>query len=76
MRNPPECCRKRIDAWALTSLQQRLEKKNRNMIKHARYYLREASTFLLSELDESVDLPDFPLILKRISGPNMNHGDS
>ncbi len=29
---------KRIDAWSLTSLQQRLEKTGGRLIKHARYY--------------------------------------
>jgi len=30
---------KRIDAWSLTSLQQRLVKTGGRLIKHARYYL-------------------------------------
>jgi hypothetical protein len=30
--------RKRIDAWSLTSLQQRLVKTGGRLIKHARYY--------------------------------------
>jgi hypothetical protein len=29
---------KRIDAWSLTSLQQRLEKTGGRLIKHVRYY--------------------------------------
>jgi DDE family transposase len=29
---------KRIDAWLLTSLQQRLVKKGGHLVKHARYY--------------------------------------
>ena len=32
------CCRRRIDSWSLTSLQQRLVKTGGRLVKHARYY--------------------------------------
>jgi hypothetical protein len=58
---------KRIDAWSLTSLQQRLVKTGRRLVKHARYYwLLLAESHLTRRL--------FGSMLRRIAALPMPSG--